>query len=459
MANEDRYTLSYRSNEADQIMEWIRAGQCGSLIGLRGVGKSNFLRFLLRENVRQKYLAPESNIFWFILADFLSLVERTEWGIYELVLNSIVKGLHPPNWNGNIIDEISIRHQEVIKTRDALIAQRAFEYCVALMSQQSTGRLVFIFDEFDAVFRDVPAALFKCLRAVRDAYKDQISFIVVSTHDPTYLGNDSVREIDHFYRLISRNICWLGPYSDKDAQEMIRYLAARRSRILSETNTARLIELSGGHAGLLKAILSFIWNHEDKIGLIMDLQLTNEPAIRRECGKIWESLSDYEQTYLSSLASGESQPPEKLLRLTARGLVLNAEVGSMFFSPLFEAFVKQQIPSSPKGTYINRSTHTVQIDGKRIDRLTELEFEILCYLYESRGRLCTKDDIVRNVYRQRYDNFEGGVTDEAIQALISRLREKIEPDRFHPSYVVTVRGEGYRFVEPDPAHRYQNRSI
>src|SRR5689334_14946557 len=122
MANEDRYALSYRSNEANQVMEWIKAGQCGSVIGLRGVGKSNFLRFLLRENVRQQYLGQESNNFCFILVDFLSLIERTEWGIYEIVLNSIVRGLHPPNWNSNIIDEINIRHQEVIKTRDALIA-------------------------------------------------------------------------------------------------------------------------------------------------------------------------------------------------------------------------------------------------------------------------------------------------------------------------------------------------
>jgi DNA-binding response OmpR family regulator len=62
--------------------------------------------------------------------------------------------------------------------------------------------------------------------------------------------------------------------------------------------------------------------------------------------------------------------------------------------------------------------------------------------------VCTKDELVANVYRQRYDRLKGGVTDEALQTLISRLRDKIEPDRKWPRYVVTVRGEGYRFVEP-----------
>jgi len=46
---------------------------------------------------------------------------------------------------------------------------------MTLMSQQSTRRLVFIFDEFDDVFRELPAALFRCLRAIRDAHKEQIS--------------------------------------------------------------------------------------------------------------------------------------------------------------------------------------------------------------------------------------------------------------------------------------------
>jgi len=46
---------------------------------------------------------------------------------------------------------------------------------------------------------------------------------------------------------------------------------------------------------------------------------------------------------------------------------------------------------------------------------------------------------------------KGGVTDAALQTLISRLRAKIEPDPGHPRHVVTVRGEGYKFVGPGAA--------
>ena len=49
--------------------------------------------------------------------------------------------------------------------------------------------------------------------------------------------------------------------------------------------------------------------------------------------------------------------------------------------------------------------------------------------------------------QRTYERMKGGVSDETLQTLISRLRDKIEPDR-GPRYVLTVRGEGYRFVEP-----------
>ena len=39
--------------------------------------------------------------------------------------------------------------------------------------------------------------------------------------------------------------------------------------------------------------------------------------------------------------------------------------------------------------------------------------------------------------------------DAMLQALILRLRKKVELDPQGPRYIVTVRGAGYRFVEPD----------
>jgi hypothetical protein len=40
----ERYTLTYRAAEAHRVMSWIKVGQSGCILGLRGGGKSNFSR-------------------------------------------------------------------------------------------------------------------------------------------------------------------------------------------------------------------------------------------------------------------------------------------------------------------------------------------------------------------------------------------------------------------------------
>jgi DNA-binding winged helix-turn-helix (wHTH) protein len=307
-----------------------------------------------------------------------------------------------------------------------------------------------LFDEFDAVFRDMPAPLFRCLRVIRDSHKDQISYLVVSTHDLAGLRNDLADVVDHFYRLVSRNFCWLGPYCEVDARQMNNYLASRRNLELSEKDTQRLLELSGGHAGLLKAILSLLWNGDNPGVLTKPATvLAKESVIERECQKTWGNLSENEKADLCSFSNGDPLDEQTLDHLQDRGLLRQGKNNVRgVFSPLLASFIQDQAPPPQKGTYINRSPQVVQLDGRSIKNLTELEFELLFYLYKQRGHVCTKYDLVENVYRQQYNFRKDGLPDAMLQALISRLREKIEPDREHPKYVLTLRGEGYRFDNP-----------
>ena len=138
----DRYTLTYRVAEARQVMGWIKAGQSGCLIGLRGAGKSNFLRFLLRQDVRRHYLGQDWADFAFVLIDLLALTERTEWAVYELMLDRLL-GVEE-----EIVEEMASLHREVAHSRDSLMAQRAIERCVDVLCQRPGQRIILLFDEF-----------------------------------------------------------------------------------------------------------------------------------------------------------------------------------------------------------------------------------------------------------------------------------------------------------------------
>jgi hypothetical protein len=439
----DRYTLTYRATETRQVMNWIKAGQSGCLIGLRGGGKSNLLRFLLCEKVRQYYLGQDYANFAFILIDLLALTECTEWAVCELVLDRLLDQLCPLGIEEKIVEEMTLLQQEVMRSRDLLTAYRAVERCVDVLCRRTAQRAVLLFGEFDAVFRTLDPSLFRCLRAIRNAHKGQVSYVVAVANDLASLRDD-LTQVEHFYWLVSRNVCILGPFGEADARHMIHYLASRRSAELGDKDTARVIELCGGHASLLKAILSLLWDAHHEGGLAeLALALNDEPMVQAECRKIWESLSEGEQAALCALAGGMQADPDALRHLKRRGVVREDQLGTFIFSPLFAHFVHQQAPPLPIGTVISVSPRIVQISGRHIKNLTELEFEMLRYLYEHQDGVCTKNELAENVY-----GYGAGVTDEALQALISRLRDKIELDRSHPSLIVTVRGLGYRFVEP-----------
>ena len=94
------------------------------------------------------------------------------------------------------------------------------------------------------------------------------------------------------------------------------------------------------------------------------------------------------------------------------------------------------------GLEISRDQGRVARDGEEIS-LTRTELLLLCELAESPRRVFSHDQLLTNVWG--YDYFGDG---RVVDAHVRRLRKKIEPDPSSPTYVVTVRGLGYRFDPP-----------
>lgn len=75
--------------------------------------------------------------------------------------------------------------------------------------------------------------------------------------------------------------------------------------------------------------------------------------------------------------------------------------------------------------------------------LTPHEFNLLHILMAATGRVFTRDELLTRLY-------PGGdvvVIDRVVDVHIGKLRQKIEKDPSNPSYILTVRGVGYRFAE------------
>jgi DNA-binding response OmpR family regulator len=79
-------------------------------------------------------------------------------------------------------------------------------------------------------------------------------------------------------------------------------------------------------------------------------------------------------------------------------------------------------------------------DGDEL-HLTSTEFRLLTDLAAANGRVLSREDLLEHVWG--YDYFGDS---RLVDVHIRRLRMKIEPDPANPSYLVTVRGTGYKLV-------------
>jgi DNA-binding response OmpR family regulator len=87
---------------------------------------------------------------------------------------------------------------------------------------------------------------------------------------------------------------------------------------------------------------------------------------------------------------------------------------------------------------IDNPRHLVSWRGKRIE-LTATEFKLLSVLAQRRGRVQSRDQLLRDVWE-----YNSLIDTRTVDTHMRRLREKLGPAA---KYLDTVRGVGYRFTE------------
>ena len=96
--------------------------------------------------------------------------------------------------------------------------------------------------------------------------------------------------------------------------------------------------------------------------------------------------------------------------------------------------------SARGGLVLETETRRVTQKGAEIE-LTSLEFELLRILMDSRGRVLSRDMLLR-----RLRGIDAEVYDRSVDMMVSRLRKKLADDSRTPRYIKTIRGTGYQFV-------------
>lgn len=94
------------------------------------------------------------------------------------------------------------------------------------------------------------------------------------------------------------------------------------------------------------------------------------------------------------------------------------------------------------GLVMDLESRRIRVAGRELDPpLSLAQYRLLELLYSDPGRVYSRDEVVEAVWPE---DDRAGITEQAIDALARRLRERlaeVDPGR---QYVVTVRGHGFR---------------
>ncbi len=428
--------LTFRSEIIKPLAGKLQDGYCCSLVGVGSSGKSNVVRHLKKPEVRKHYFGEQaaSRILYLYL-DLDGLESYTSHVVYAKLLRVLADELvNLPGDTRALETTLEAQWREILTTSSELLAHDSLERGIKRVLTQHADKVIFVFDDCDTLIEKVEGSLLRSLRALRNDHKGKLLYITVSRRELNQVRGSSP-DFETFFELFASNLIFVGPYREVDARGMIERLAARNNeatRPLTEQEIQRLVQLSGGHAGLISCVYQVTNRSRDPLAVdIMASGVVNtllgKTLVRTECGKILASLSKGETAALRQIAAGQMATGASLTVLIRKGLVLqNIEGPFTIFSPIMREFVMHpnntasagaNVPPRPETetasahtsssnaapevssvplAHIDHGTRSVGIGAVRA-QLAPAEFEVFLVLYHKEPHPCSSQELLKRI--------------------------------------------------------------
>jgi DNA-binding response OmpR family regulator len=120
-----------------------------------------------------------------------------------------------------------------------------------------------------------------------------------------------------------------------------------------------------------------------------------------------------------------------------------------------EATMPLRIDTTPGGQIVSvgrlrldSASRRVWVGAQELDPpLSVPQFRFLEQLYQRPGQVCSREELIAVVWPEAVG---AGVSEQAIDALVRRLRDRLQELDPEHLYVATVRGHGFRLDNPPP---------
>lgn len=433
-----KYPQNTRKEEIEKIVSYIQSGNSCQLIGLPGVNKSTVLELLVyNKAIRQSHLGDFGKTSHFVLTDFSEIRTRSLSDVMKYLFLNLTESLRERGMKeeNKAVGDIFREH---LKFHDEFLLFQGFKEAIDYMTLEKKISVVFLFDRFEEYVPTVTAEFFANLRILRNRGKYRFS-VIFSLNRPL----EDILEPDllaDYYEFIAGKIVRMKLYDKPSSDFWVTHIEELTKKRITDRIIHEIITVTGGHGKLTKLSLEAVFVQEVKeIELVTFL--LSQKTIKRALSEIWQDFTPAEQ---ADLIEGTFEDKTVVTYLEEVELLKDAKIQI----PLLSVYIAKEFAGNAKTLqkiYFDEHTNTIR-KGSIIlsDQLTSSEFRLLRYVLQNEERVIERDELINIVWGDNKST--AGITDQAVDQLVFRLRRKIEEDANHPVHLQTVKGRGFMFT-------------
>lgn len=466
-----------------KVTDYVKSGAACQIVAFPGVGRSNILEMLAYNRaIRQRHFGENQGWFHFVLINFAEIRKRPLVDVTKFIFLNLVDSLRERKKDEEYVLAQAI-FKESVDFDDELVLFQGLKRTVDLLAIEKQLTIVFLFDRFEEYVPMLTPEFFSNLRVLRNRAKYRFS-VIFSLNRPLEDMLEPVQFVD-FHEFLAGNTIYLPLFDKPGLTFRLSYLEKITEKKLDSEIVEQVLTLTGGHMKLTRLSAEALLATDSVIlanpvrlsrpehpessarhpahdagsrekptrspiksgmttsGDTLAHFLLSQKSIRGALTEIWESLRPSEQDALYTTPVETKDDPY----LLDTYLVNNGKITI----PLFETYLHEKTHATMEKQAIKHplifDATTNEIKKGNIvisDDLTSSEFRLLRFFLQNTERVLEREEVITAVWQEAKST--AGVTDQALDQLVFRVRKKIEEDPNSPTHIQTVKGRGFRFL-------------
>lgn len=435
---EAQFPDTTRDKEISALATYIKEGSSCQLIGLPGVSRSTVLGFLsYNRKIRERHLGDMQSQIHFVDVDFSEIRNRPLFDVMKFLFLNLTESLRERGLKEEN-QVVGDKFREHLQFNDELVLFQGFKEAIDYMALEKNISVVFLCNRFEEYVPKVTSEFFSNLRILRNRAKYKFS-VVFSLNRPL----ENLLEpqlLADYYEFVAGHTVYVALHDEVFSKHRVTFIENVTKKSVSKELLDKIYTLTGGHGKLTKLAIEAILSNESEPE---DLKafLLKKKTITAGLTEIWRSLLPAEQ---SDIIEGKFDDNEVTEYLENVGLIQNKKLQIPLLADYVQEISKDTHTSTQKIIF-DPNTNTIK-KGETVlsDQLTSSEFRVLAYLLQNEERIVDREELINVVWSGVKST--AGITDQAVDQLIFRVRRKIEEDANHPVHLHTIKGRGFKFT-------------